>query len=80
MCRKRELVRGIGRVQWTCGGAVSQKRPLPVVVVGRWCRGHVILVREYLFYVAHQRYHQSEFADQQCFTAQRGHKHKAQRY
>lgn len=80
MRRERVSVRGVGRIQRARGGAVRQERPLPVVVAGRWCRGHVILVREYLFYVAHQRYHQSEFADQQRFTAQRGHEHKAQRY
>lgn len=75
------LVRGVGRVQRTRGGAVREQRPLPVVMAGRRRRGwHVVLVREHLFDVAHQRHHQCHFADQQRFTAQRRHEHEAHRY
>lgn len=70
---------GVGRVQRSGGGAVCQQRPLPVVA-DRRRRRHVVLVREHLFDVAHQRYHQRHFADQQRLAAQRGHEHKAHRY
>lgn len=79
--RGARSVRGVGRVQRARGGAVGQQRALPGVVADRGrCGRHVVLVREYLFDVAHQRYHHGQFADQQRLAAQRGHEHEAQRY